>query len=87
MMIYNILRSQRENFRAGVLREASRRRDHLSRTLLVERRCGLLGVCSAGVFMGQVRDRMHTLMMCQGWSAMGHVWEVQGLDASYPGTL
>lgn len=85
-MIYDILRSQRENLRAGVLREPSRRRGHLSRILLVERRCGLLGACSTGVFMGQVRDRMHTPMLCQGWSAMGQVWEGQGLDASYPGT-
>lgn len=87
VMIYNILRSQKENLRAGVLREASRRRGHLSRTLLVERRGGLLGVCSAGVFTGQVRDRMHTLMMCQGWSAMGQVWGGQELDAGSPGIL
>ena len=46
VMIFNILRSQKENLRAGVLREASRRRGHLSRTLLVERRGGFLGVCS-----------------------------------------
>lgn len=61
-MTHDVLRSQREGPGTGVLREASRRRGHLSMTLsLVEGRCGLLGACSAGVFMGQVRDRRHTL--------------------------
>lgn len=64
-MAYTVFRSQREDLGAGVLREASRRRDHLSRTLLEEGRCS---------WMGQVRDRRHTC----GCITDGQLWDKCG---------